>query len=101
MTSKSTTASRFANFNDTVIFVFSFGESQEAIKLFNMKKPHDNKKLKLPDYDTNIQPMQKDEYEVPALENESIQGDEWKLNCMKGKKRNGWQKLSELLVLRK
>ena len=59
-TSKSTTASRFANFNGTVISVFSFGESQEAIKLFNMKKSLHNEKLKLPDYDTNIQPIGKD-----------------------------------------
>ena len=73
--SKSTTASGTANFNGTVISVFSFGESQEVIKSFDLKKPPTQRKLKLPVYYTEIQPVAKADYVVPEIKDVCIQGD--------------------------
>ena len=58
-----------------MISLFSFSESQGAIKSFDMKKSSDNKTIKLPDYHTNIQPVATDEYKAFALENEWIHRD--------------------------
>ena len=58
-----------------MISLLSFSENQGAIKSFDMTKSSDNKKIKLPDYYTNIQPVATDEYKVFALENEWIHRD--------------------------
>ena len=44
-------------------------------KSLNMKKPLENKKLKLPDFYAYHQPVSKDEYEVHELENKCMLGD--------------------------
>ena len=94
---KSTTAFGSENFNGTLISVFSFSESQGAIKMFDMKKPPGAKKLKSPNYYTNIQTMVKDKYEVTAIENESIQGDGMKTELYEGQEVEWLAKVVEVV----
>ena len=70
-----------------MISLLSFSESQGAIKSFDMTKSSDNKKIKPPDYYTNIQPVATDEYKVFALENEWIHRDGMKSEIWKVLKR--------------
>lgn len=70
-----------------MISLLSFSENQGAIKSFDMTKSSDNKKNKLPDYYTNIQPVATDEYKVFALENEWIHLDGMKSEIWKVLKR--------------
>ena len=73
--STSTTASGSANFNGTVISVFSFGESDEVTKSLNMKEGNPKRKLKLPEYYTDIEPMDKKTSQIPPVEGHTLVGD--------------------------
>lgn len=53
--SSSNKISESANFNRTVISVFSFGKSEEAIANFYTSKDDPKKKLKLPEYNISIE----------------------------------------------
>ena len=71
----STTASGSANFNGTVISVFCFGESDEVTKSFNMKEGNPKRKLKLPEYYTDIEPVDKKTSQIPPVEGHTLVGD--------------------------
>ena len=73
--SSSTTASESANFNGTVVSVFSFGDSDEVTKSLNMKGGKPNRKLKVPDYYSNIEPVDKKTSQIPPVEGHRLIGD--------------------------
>ena len=73
-TSASATASGSANFNATVISVFSFGETTENVKSFNIHKGNPNRKLYLPRYYSEIEPVESDRPTV-ASDEVSLIGD--------------------------
>ena len=62
---QSATAFGNANFNGSVILVFSFGESKETIQSFDLNKSTTKQKLKLPNDYTEIQPFATADYVVP------------------------------------
>ena len=95
--SKSTTASGSANVNGIVISVFSFSKGQEVIKLFDIKKPDGNKKLKPPDYYNNILPMAKDKYEIPDIKNEGVEGNGMKTELHEGQEMKWLTKVVEVV----
>ena len=70
----SATASGSANFNATVISVFSFGETTENEKSFNIHKGSPNRKLYLPKYHSDIEPVESDRPKV-ASDEVSLIGD--------------------------
>ena len=73
--SSSNTASGSANFNGTVISVFSFGETEETTTMFNTSEGDPKKKLKLPEYYTNIEPVDNQAPVVPSVTQEVLVGD--------------------------
>ena len=85
-TSASTTASGSANFNGTVISVFSFGETNETVKSFNIYDGNPKNKLQLPEYYTNIDPVHNERPVVPSVEEANLVGDASQVedNCKNG-----------------
>ena len=73
--SSSTTAPGSANFDGTVISVFRFGDSDEVKKSFNRKEGNPNRKLKLPDYYSSIEPVGNKTSQIPPVEGHRMVGD--------------------------
>ena len=88
----STTASGSANFNGTVISVFSFGDGNESTMSFDMNKGNPRRKLELPQYYTNIEPVDGKTSSIPSVDEEELEGDvsKVKANCENGEMK--WRK---------
>ena len=73
--SSSNTTSGSANFNGTVISVFSFGGTDETTTAFNVSKGDPKKKLELPEYYANIEPVDNQLPVVPSVSQDVLVGD--------------------------
>ena len=73
--SSSNATSGSANVNGAVISVFSFGKSEEAIANFNSSNGDRRKKLKLPEYYTNIEPV---DNEAPVVPSATLKSAGWR-----------------------